>query len=1084
MGNIYVKMILLFLISCFVTTAYSKTLSENDYNIKQLKVKDGLSQSSILSIVQDRIGFMWFGTGSGLNKYDGYTFKVYLNDPNDSLTISDNVISTLFEDKNGNLWVGTAGGYLNKFDRKTDGFIKYNLNQLANHSASFDEHYYEYPLLYSRNNDISVTSISEDKEGRIWVGTWGCGVFIFDGKNQKIFNLKSSPSSSEGLSYNRVTKILSTKKGDMWIATFGGGLNKLISLDIDEKGTISAKFVQYKKSCSSGNCISDNKVTTLFEDNNQNIYIGTYYGGLNILRSEMKNVPANKAKFECYNKYINNMGNLTSYSIMAVTEDDSGEIWIGTFGGGLNRFDPQTKSFRFFRHDFYYRNMTIDNDIISIYKDKSGIIWVGTHLGEGLSILEPKNIKFGLINANQGMGIGLNDDVVWSIHKSKSNKIWVGTYRGGLNELDRQKNYIKIYKNDPNNLNSLSNNHVRSIAEDDFGRLWIGTYSGGLNMLNLSTGKFNRFLASKSDSNSIGGNQIQKIYIDSSSIMWLAIFGGGLNSLDLKKNIIENPKFTKYKHNPNDSTSLSDDRAYTVYEDRNKDLWVGTFGGGINKFNKRTQSFERFVNNPIDPKSLQNDKVLCLYEDVLRNFWVGTYGSGLIKFDRNLKQFIQYGSQNGIDADVVYGILEDDNFNLWLSTSNGIYKHNYRSKNTIHFDVQDGVQSLEFNGGAYLKSADGELFFGGINGFNYFYPNKIITQHYVPPIAITLIKAANKLIKGELDTLTLSYDQNFVSFEFAGLGYSDQQNQRYSYLLDGFDTEWKFTDAKFRMAAYTNLPPGDYIFRVKCANHDGVWGQQEATAVISISPPLWQRWWFIITSLLIISAGIYYLGSTQYRNELRIEKLKTRLAADLHDNIGSGLTEISILSEIAQNDIEAGDNTLIRSRLKNISELARQLVDNMSDIVWVVNPKRDSLKDLLIRLKDSYSDILSSYGISFRIMDLEKLDNLSLSMEYRQNLYLIFKEAINNAVKHSKCKKITLQANTHGSLLELTLVDDGKGCEALNYEQGNGIKNMKNRSSYIGGKLEWNSLPNVGTTVKFIGDSQKLIAFSKKSTFS
>lgn len=1047
----------------------AKKVENEAYIISQLKIKDGLSQSSILSMLQDRIGFMWFGTGSGLNRYDGYSFKVYLNNPQDSLSISDNSISALYEDREGYIWVGTSGGFVNRFDRKTDLFKRINLNLIQNHNKHISDSYFDYPLFYSRNSETSITSISEDDKGRIWIGTWGRGLFIYNKHKEELINLRNNQKDPQSLSYDRITKVLADRNGNIWIGTFGGGINKVLKSFYSKNNNKEYQFQNWKNSKSNKFSLSDNKVTTLHESKNGILWIGTYYGGLNKLGRSMQQENSSQLQFESLKLHSQNQNYTVSNSIMAITEDDSGYIWVGTFGSGVHRLDIRNNSFLNFQHDNFNENSIADNDIISLYNDNSGIIWLGTHLGEGISRLERKNIKFDLIKANPTLPLSINDNVVWSILKDKKNVLWVGTYRGGLNRIDEKRKSTTSYMHDPANPNSLSNNHVRSLAEDKFGNLWVGTYAGGLNRFDKQRGKFTRFLYNISDSTSIGGNQIQRIYIDSSLIMWIAVFGGGLNVLDLKDTQTAKPYFKKYKFDASDSMSISDDRVYTLYEDREKNLWIGTFGGGLNKIDKKSKTFKRYRNDTKNPFSLQNDKVLCLYEDYSGNFWVGTSGSGLIKFDRNTEKFTNQGFKAKIDADVIYGILEDEQSNLWLSTSNGLYKYAYKMGYVTRYDVQDGVQSLEFSGGAYIKTENGEMFFGGINGINRFFPTQVRDDSFIPPVVITSIKIANQSVKGEKEHLRLSYHDNFLSFEFAALSYSNPLNNSYSYMLEGFDEDWKLCDAKYRLANYTNLPAGEYIFRVKGANHDGVWNPVEAKINILINPPYWKTWWFISIVILIITLAIYYLSSIQYRNKLKIEKLKTKLAADLHDNIGSGLTEISILSEIAQKEAASTSELIVHGKLKNISEVARQLIDNMSDIVWVVNPKRDSLNDLLVRLKDSYSDILNSYGISFRISNLDKLDDLTLSMEYRQNLYLIFKEAINNAIKHSKCKKMILKANVRKNVLELVLSDDGVGRDPQNIELGNGIRNMDSRSNNIGGKLKWSSFPGKGTTVKFIG---------------
>ena len=525
---------LIFVFIFLLTGSFTLPQYNAGYTIKQLKMKDGLSQSSILAILQDSRGFMWFATGSGLNKYDGYSFKVYLNNPSDSFSISDNGITTLFEDREGYIWVGTTGGFVNRFDRRTETFRRFNISKSFQPAEKMEDNYYEYPLLYSRNSDNSITSISEDKDGRIWVGTWGRGLFILNKQTNEITNFCNDQNDSHSLSFNRVTKILSDNNKNMWIATFGGGLNEATFNSTPTGPNIKLLFQHYKNLSSNKSSLSDNKVTTLFEDKSGSLWIGTYYGGLNKLESDEQKKAAESAKFTCFTTQLKNQNSLSDNSVMAITEDDSGFLWIGTFGGGLNRFNPQDKTFLRFMHNNLDENTIGDNDVISLYKDDSGIIWVGTHLGEGISRLERKNAKFDVIKSNPSSSSSLNDDVVWSILKDKEDILWIGTYRGGLNRYDEKSKMFTFYKSNPVNINSISNNHIRSIAEDKFGNLWVGTYAGGLNKFNKRSGKITRYVNSLSDSSSISGNQIQKLFIDSNSVMWIAVFGGGLNVLDLK----------------------------------------------------------------------------------------------------------------------------------------------------------------------------------------------------------------------------------------------------------------------------------------------------------------------------------------------------------------------------------------------------------------------------------------------------------------------------------------------------------------------------------------------------------------------
>jgi signal transduction histidine kinase len=426
-----------------------------------------------------------------------------------------------------------------------------------------------------------------------------------------------------------------------------------------------------------------------------------------------------------------------------------------------------------------------------------------------------------------------------------------------------------------------------------------------------------------------------------------------------------------------------------------------------------------------------------------------------------------------LTSSVVYGILEDSKSNLWLSTDDGIFLFNSSTEKFAQFGIEDGVQSLEFSGGAYFKDSGGMMYFGGINGFNYFNPDSITINQYVPPVVISNIKVMDVRVNGEPDELILSYDQNFISVEFSALDFSMPKRNKYSYILEGFQKSWISTGGSNRTATYTNLPSGEFTFMVKGSNSDGIWSDNAATIRIIINPPFYQTWWFVTLVVIIIVFFIYYLGTIRVKSQLEIEKLKLKIASDLHDNIGAGLTEISILSEVAERN-EGHSSSIVKKDLQKISETARHLVDSMSDIVWVVNPQRDSLHDLIVKLKDSYNEFFSSIGISFQVNNVEKSDDIKLPMDYKQNLLLMFKEAINNAIKYSGCKKLKLEAFFRNDVIEIILKDDGAGFNLNEVKFGNGIRNMENRAKKIKGKLSWKSEIGVGTTVVFSGKLGKI----------
>ncbi len=1031
-----------------------------EYQFKQINIEDGLSQSTIFCMLQDKKGFLWFGTANGLNRYDGYNFKIFVNDPLDSTTISDNSILSIYEDKEEYIWIGTVEGVLNRFDRSTGTFRRFNVTDTLKADPSFDEKYFDFPLPFSRNSNKSITTIAEGKENNLWIGTWGIGLINYNKKTGAIKHYSYNQISKEGLGSNRIKSIVKDES-NLWVGTIGSGLFKVI------EGDNQTYFVNYNKTSKELNSLSNDQIVDLTLDSNGNLWIGTYGGGLNFLSRENKILPPEEANFINYIASMRNKNGLSSNIVTSIIEDDFGAIWLGTLGGGLDKFEPQKNLFTNFKNDPNISFSISKNDILSLLEDSSGNIWVGSHLGKGLNKIERWSIKFNQVSKDIYNRNGLNDDVVWSIMEDENSSLWIGTYKGGLNKWERKTDKFTYYRSDPVDYSSLNDNHIRALKNDERGFIWIGTYNGGLNLFNKSTNQFFKYLNDPFDSLSLGANQVQSIYIDKSNKVWIGTFGGGLNQINAFEKIPAKLNFKRYKNNQNDPFSISDDRVYTIFEDSEGILWVGTFGGGLNKFDRKNERFVSYKNIAGDQSSLSDNRVMGIYEDRTGRLWISTYGGGLLKFDKKNEKFTRYNQKNRLISSVVYGVLEDEKGNLWLSSDNGLFKFNSQTELFTQYDIHDGLQSLEFSGGAYFKSRSGEMFFGGINGFNYFYPDSIKDNYFIPPIVISSVRIFNEPVRGEIDSVYLSYDQNFLSIEFSALDFTNPIENQYAYILEGIENEWHYVDSRRRIANYTNLAPGKYIFRVRGSNNDGVWNNVGTELHIFISPPYWQTWWFITLTVLFLGFVIYYLSTIRFRNLLSIEKLKSKLSADLHDNIGSGLTEISILSELAANEIKSS-STDPQHKLNLISEKARMLIDNMSDIVWMVNPHRDSLYHVILRLKDSYSDFLSSMEISFGTVNLEKFASVKLPMDYKQNLFLIFKEAINNSIKHSGCKKIILEANLNKDVLELIMIDDGTGLDPDNIKYGNGILNMKSRAKVIGGNLEINS-SDEGTTIKFTG---------------
>jgi two-component system sensor histidine kinase ChiS len=1026
----------------------------SDYKIEHLSIEQGLSQNTVRSILQDSKGFIWFATEDGLNRYDGYKLKVYRHNELDSNSISDNFIWTLFEDKTGEIWIGTNSGGLNKLDRENERFIQYQYDPNNPHSIS--------------NNNIRT--IFEDNDGLLWVGTEGGGLNIFDRENNSFIRINNSPPF--GGPINNIFDIISNGDGVLWLGTDRGLVKYVKSKN---------QFMDYAITPSALNN-SNNIINVFYKDKSGIIWIGTEAGLYQF------NTKTNK-----FNKYIPSVEKysiITNNEINCIVKDKSGGLWIGSGGSGI--LSIKGNSLEALSHSSSNTSSLSSDHITAIAEDNTGILWVGTTEG-GVNKIDRKANKFVHYKHDPFNSNSLSYSTIRSIFQDKDGILWIGTLEGGLNRLDRSTNEYKHYKYNPRNPSSLSDNTVTSIFRTKKGELWIGTWGGGLEKAEFNKSKteiigFKHFKNNSADNTSISSNIIQAIYEDSKDRLWIGT-GLGLDLFDCRNN-----SFTHFNYRFNNPNSISDNKIQSncIYEDRSGNLWIGTWNG-LNKLvlNNRDDTsidyskliFKRFYSEPNNPNSLSNSRILSIYEDEKKVLWIGTYGGGLNKIVFNGKNggmiIKRFTEKDGLSNDIIYGILGDDDGNLWLSTNNGLSKFKISTENFQNYFEGDGLQSNQFYWGACCKGINGELFFGGINGFNSFFPSKLKYNSNIPPIYFTDFQISNKSIsvneknsplKKSIEytkEITLDYDKNVLTFEFVALDYSNPHENKYSYIMENFDKDWVFAGRR-NFATYTNLDPGEYVFRVIGSNNDGIWNKSGSSIKLIIDPPVWRTWWFILLSVIIIGGTIFYFIQMHVKDLLAVERVRIKLAADLHDNIGSSLTEISILSEIISGKLNSANVEVLKS-LRMISDNSRKLIDKMSDIVWLVNPNRDSLYDLIIRLEDAYSEILAYKNISIRSQNLQSLQKISLSVEKRQNLYLIFKEAINNSVTHSNCSEILLDANVKGKILEMTLKDNGEGFIQSCSSQGNGLENMSRRAKTIGGSLNISSSQNEGTCIKFIG---------------
>jgi len=654
--------------------------------------------------------------------------------------------------------------------------------------------------------------------------------------------------------------------GVLWLATINAGLSKF--------NTQTGQFTSFQNDPEDPESLSDNTVQMLFLDRKDGLWIGTVNGGLEYFDTQTE-------EFTHYTHDPDDPTSLSDNNVQVIYEDQAGRLWVGMSNGGLSILDRQSGNFSHFVNDPANPQSLSSNSVMSIYEDQDRMLWIGT-FGSGLNKFDPFKRKFRLYQHNPENPNSLSSNVIWSILEDSSGILWVGTNEGGLNRFDRQSGEFTHFQNVLTDTNSLSDNVVWALLADEEGELWIGT-GEGLDRYDRSAGNFVH-------QSTFG---IFSIMEGQDGSLWLGTLNGGLGKFDR-----QTEEFTFYQNDPNDPNSLSQDVIVALHEDSAGAIWVGTFNGGLEKFDPKTESFKHYPKIQDDANSLSHDTVLAIHEGEDGILWVGTAGGGLNKFDPQTETFTHYRKKHRLD-DYVYGIQTDDNGYLWLSTNAGIYRFDPRSETAKQYDISDGLQDNEFNQSAHHRSPSGEMFFGGINGLNTFYPEDVQDNPFLPSIEITEFSLFNQPIEvGEDSPLTqtieqteeieLTYQDDFLSFEFAGLHYSSPEDNQYAYKMEGLDRDWNYVGNR-RFAGYTNVPPGEYTFRVIGSNSDGVWNEVGKSINISITPPFWQTWWFRISALTLVIGGIagvfaYRLRSIQ-NQKMRLETLVDQRTSELQDTL-------------------------------------------------------------------------------------------------------------------------------------------------------------------------------------------------------
>jgi signal transduction histidine kinase/ligand-binding sensor domain-containing protein/DNA-binding NarL/FixJ family response regulator len=999
---------------------------ERPLAFEHLTIDDGLSQSMIYCIVQDRKGYMWFGTKDGLNRFDGYEFTVFKNDPLDSTSISGNEIFALYEDRAGHLWVGAAN-VLNRFDPKTESFHRY---QLAAANAALP-------------NEYNINSICEDRQGRFWIGTEGGGLFKLQmqtGNQQPgtshypsafaVTHYTHNPSDPTSLSNNIIYAVLVDRRGTLWAGT-RSGLNRLALDSVEARNA----FTRYRHYAPEGFKLANEIVFSLHEDSEGAIWMGLT-GGLSRFLPEatpqFAHFPFSQQGFERF---------WLAYTIciaeLPATRGENRKLWLGTHDG-LAIFDPATATYQFLRYDPANAAGLSMDGIRSLYCDPTGRMWLGT-AGKGVNIHDPTlkafNLYRGPASSSSAPNV-LSVRAIFAAQEGPDEVLWIGANESVLYRLHRATGIYERF-----HLPLPEAYYRPGLLQDRTGLMWFAT-KGGVYVYDPATKRFTAYRRDPDDPNSLSHYDANLIYEDREGNIWIACQG----TINLFHR--ETGRFTRY-HDPQANITLF----HCMHRDVRGKLWLG-WQEGLLEFDPATKTFRHFRNDVGDSASLSYNTVLSLCDDPLapeRFLWIGTAG-GLNRLDLQNEKFTPYTEKEGLPNNVVYAILPDAAGNLWMSTNRGLSKLDPQTGVFKNYNASDGLQSNEFNWHAHHLSQSGEMFFGGIAGLNAFFPAEIKDNPHVPPVVFTGFQIFNRPVSfkekksplvapiATAEAITLSYEQNVFSFEFAALDYAEPAKNRYRYKMENFDRDWRDNGAR-RMVTYTNLSPGEYVLRVQGSNNDGVWNETGAAIKITITPPWWQTWWAYLLYLFFAGATLVTIYKTRVRylkkraaeleatvvertaevvaqkqriekqNELletqaekltELDRLKSRFFANISHEFRTPLT--LILGPVAQMLGEAGDEKaqsrlrLVQFNAKRLLSLINQLLDlsKLESGRMQLRAAAGDLVEFLQGLTLSFAALAEARGLALRFES--RAEKLPAYFD-RDKVEKIFNNLLSNAIK-------------------------------------------------------------------------------------
>jgi len=1025
-----------------------------------------LIKQNIETISQDEDGFLWFGSGNGLLRYDGHDIRIFKHEINNPKSLRNNRIRTTFTDSEGNLWVTTQGGGLSLFNPLQENFINY---------FPIDDDTIQ---VNRESNNFDFWSLTEGQNNSLWIASFSGGGFYKFDKSNKTFRKFITPMS--GIKhYSETSIVVETSKNELWVGTDESGIAVL-----DTLGNSINRFFNDPLNSKS---LNSNSIKCILEDSKGRIWIGTRGGGLNLYSKSSQTFVRPKALKQSTIAVFND--------IFSIYEDESGNLWLAT-DDGLLIYNPETDSIlRHFYHEPFNDKSLATDRVRSIFKDVSGIFWIGNDGGGVHKLIARK--RFFHAKVDPLKSDMLNANLIRSFLQVDESTLWVGTQGGGINVFDLVTGKVKkTMLHDPLKPETVGENEITTMKKNPKGGVWVGTWGGGLNLYNPKTKRFKHFRYNENDPKSISDDRVQSIHLDKNGNYWIGT-ENGLNVFDE-----ENGTFERIQHDPNNSNSLSGNSIQTLafIEDVNNVFWIGTWQG-LNRYDRTTGTITRFQHDSENKNSLTADHVISLYDDGKGFLWIGTFSGGLNKLDKKTLQFESFSETDGLPNNVVFGILPGLNNTLWLSTNNGLSLFDTETKQFNNFNDDDGLQGNEFWWGSAYKAPDGRMFFGGTNGFTMFFPNEITVNNYIPPVIISSFTVFNNPMSiHDKKVIVLDYESNYFTIGFAALDFTNSAKNQYAYQLEGVDKSWIYSGNR-NLVSYAFLNHGDYTFKVIGSNSNGVWNKDGTQLKIRILPPFWLETWFILIVIVVIvgiSIGFFKIRTNQIKNqnkklELLVNERTQELALRQKEVIKRN-NELKIQAEKLQHQNEeierqrdtilenSKDLELINSDLQELNQEKNYLMgivahdlrnplatlksfvdvlqsspeisnDEREQILMIMDNSIDRQFDMISKILDTRAVETGNFKLSFETVELQSLivkivnqfktkaqdKHLEICILHKVKepilihvdlhyLTQIIENLLSNAIKFSpQGMSVKISCDTDGNCARICVVDEGPG---------------------------------------------------------